>query len=179
LFYVNSELEKSIVLLSELSPKELKDEDGAWYKAWLAGDVMLEIGVNRVEQMELGRELRDRIRGRLAQLLRLGRLAARERVSAGDSLARLGDPRFRADAWFLPDEPLLGFVEVPEGSFLMGSDKKQDKEAVETEMPQHKIDLPTYYIARYPVTVAQYEMFVKDGGYGQDRYWKEAEKAGV
>ena len=47
--------------------------------------------------------------------------------SAGDMerLSRLtvslGDlPGFRSDAWFLPDEGLLGFVEVPAGPFLMG-----------------------------------------------------------
>lgn len=27
---------------------------------------------------------------------------------------------FKADAWFLPDDPLLGFVEIPSGPFLMG-----------------------------------------------------------
>ena len=44
-------------------------------------------------------------------------------------LAPLGDPRFRADAWYLPDEPLLGFVEIPAGPFLMGSDPSQDHNA--------------------------------------------------
>ena len=29
--------------------------------------------------------------------------------------------RFRADAWFLPAEELLGFVEIPAGPFLMGA----------------------------------------------------------
>jgi formylglycine-generating enzyme required for sulfatase activity len=89
---------------------------------------------------------------------------ARERAAAGDALARLGDPRFRADAWYLPDEPILGFVEVPAGAFLMGSDKEHNP-AGNAEVPQHSVDLPTYYVARYPVTVAQFRDFVRESRY--------------
>jgi len=92
-------------------------------------------------------------------------LEAQERAEAGDVLAKLGDPRFRADAWHLPDEPLLGFVEVPKGPFLMGSDEVQDKMARDNEQPQHELLLPTYYIARYPVTVAQFRAFVEDSDF--------------
>jgi formylglycine-generating enzyme required for sulfatase activity len=65
----------------------------------------------------------------------------------------------------LPDEPLLGFVEIPAGSFLMGSDKQRDELANDDGLPQHEVVLPTYYIARYPVTVAQFRAFVKASGY--------------
>jgi len=97
------------------------------------------------------------------------------RVQAGDALARLGDPRFRADAWYLPDEPLLGFVEVPEGPFLMGTQEKDipalskrfggERDWYEGEVPQHLVTLPTYYVARYPVTVAQFRVFVDESGH--------------
>ena len=87
------------------------------------------------------------------------------RAAAGDALGRLGDPRFRADAWYLPDEPLLGFVEVPEGTFLMGSEKAQDPDARDNELSQHPVELSAYYMARYPVTVAQFRAFVEDSGY--------------
>ena len=39
----------------------------------------------------------------------------------------------RSDAWFLPDEELLGFVSVPGGPFLMGSDKAIDPLGPHTE----------------------------------------------
>ncbi len=87
------------------------------------------------------------------------------RVSAGNALAHLGDPRFREDAWFLPDEPLLGFVEIPAGPFWMGSDKAQDPQAYDDEMPQHELDLPAFYMALYPVTVAQFRVFVNKSGH--------------
>src|SRR5262245_32900348 len=52
--------------------------------------------------------------------------SAVQRVSAGNELARLGDPRFRPNGWYLPDESLLGFVEIPAGPFFIGSDPAQD-----------------------------------------------------
>jgi len=87
------------------------------------------------------------------------------RARAGDTLARLGDPRFRPDAFYLPDEPLLGFIHIPAGQFTMGSDPEKDKEAMDSEQPQHEVDLGEYYIARYPVTVAQFKAFVESGKY--------------
>jgi len=102
-------------------------------------------------------------------------LTARERAEAGDVLARLGDPRFDPEAFYLPrlfrgePEPLLGFVEVPAGPFVMG----EGEEAYEVNIPY------PYYIARYPVTVAQFRAFVEDGGYAEERYWPEGRAAGV
>jgi formylglycine-generating enzyme required for sulfatase activity len=90
------------------------------------------------------------------ELMRSSHVSARERVAAGGALARLGDPRFRAEAWYLPDEPLLGFVEIPAGPFQMGSDKADNPWANDNEMPQHQLTLPRYFIGRYPVTVAQF-----------------------
>jgi formylglycine-generating enzyme required for sulfatase activity len=79
-------------------------------------------------------------------------------------------PGFRSDAWYLPDEELLGFVEVPSGPFLMGSDPAIDALAFDNEWwpgarPQATLDLPTFFIGRYEVTVAQFGIFVEQTGY--------------
>ena len=48
----------------------------------------------------------------------------------------------------------------------MGSDPRRDADAYDDEQPQHTVDLPyEYYMARYPVTVAQFEAFVQTSGY--------------
>jgi formylglycine-generating enzyme required for sulfatase activity len=52
---------------------------------------------------------------------------------------------------------------VPAGPFLMGTDPKRDSEARDNEQPQHTVTLPTFEIARYPVTVAEYAYFVRAG----------------
>jgi len=81
-----------------------------------------------------------------------------------------GLARFHPDAWYLPNEPLLGFVEIPEGNFLMGSDPRVDNTAFSNERWsaasfQGTLTLPTYYIARYEVTVAQFRAFVAATNY--------------
>jgi formylglycine-generating enzyme required for sulfatase activity len=57
----------------------------------------------------------------------------------------------------------MEFVEVPAGKFMMGS-SNQDEPA-EDEMPQHTVDLPyDYFMARFPVTNAQYAAYVNAKG---------------
>jgi formylglycine-generating enzyme required for sulfatase activity len=70
-----------------------------------------------------------------------------------------GTVRFRADAWNLPDEPLLGFVEIPAGEFTMGEEVAEDDHHAYMRVRQHKVTLPSYYIGRYEVTVAQFKTF--------------------
>lgn len=52
---------------------------------------------------------------------------------------------------------------VPAGDFLMGSDPRRDPGARDLELPQHRVTLSGYQIARYPVTVAEYACFVRGG----------------
>ena len=79
----------------------------------------------------------ERIRTWLVRTLQHGILPARDRAQAGEALAQFGDPRFRADAWYLPDEPLLGFVEIPAEPFLMGSEDDTDSIWLDAK-PQHR-----------------------------------------
>lgn len=77
---------------------------------------------------------------------------------------------FRADAWYLPDAPLLGFVEIPAGTFTMGSHPGEDPLAFDIEWwgegrVQGEVELPTYYLARTEVTVAQYAAFLRASGH--------------
>jgi formylglycine-generating enzyme required for sulfatase activity len=138
----------------------------AYRRAQLAGESLLEIGMIGVRREETGRAMLMRVQDWLMAAMQADDvLEPKERAEAGDTLGRLGDLRFREDAWYLPDEDMLGFVEIPEGSFVMGSDKAQDEMAYDDEQPQHELTLPTYYIARYPVTVVQFRAFVEDSGF--------------
>ncbi|MFO1431892.1 MAG: SUMF1/EgtB/PvdO family nonheme iron enzyme [Candidatus Competibacteraceae bacterium] len=103
-----------------------------------------------------------RIRHWLVRLLRNERLPATERALAGNNLAVLGDFRFNPAFWYLPAEPLLGFIEIPAGEFTMGS-KKEGPWG--DERPPHQVFLPSYYLARWPVTVAQFATFVEASGF--------------
>ena len=57
------------------------------------------------------------------------------------------------------------WVTIPAGEFVMGSDKKVDSMAYDREMPQFRLHLPEYRIARVPVTNSQYARFAKATGY--------------
>ena len=92
--------------------------------------------------------------------------------AAGDSIA--SRPSFRADLWSLPNDSLLGFVEIHAGQFLMGSDATQDSLAYDNEFwsnsrSYRRIDIPTYYLARYEVTVDQFRAFVRATSYRADQ----------
>jgi formylglycine-generating enzyme required for sulfatase activity len=57
-----------------------------------------------------------------------------------------------------PFEPEM--ILIPAGEFLMGSDPQQDEFAKDEEQPQYRLYLPDYYLAKTPVTQAQYRAFV-------------------
>ncbi len=73
-------------------------------------------------------------------------------------LASLGFAGYRSGAAQYIVPPV---VSVPAGEFLMGSDPKRDRGAQGDEQPQHRVTLPGFQIARFPVTVAEYACFVR------------------
>jgi len=97
-------------------------------------------------------------------------LPPKRRAAIGIKLAKLGDPR--------PEVMTIDGMEfcyVPPGPFWMGSDDAGDDD----NKPLHKVDINYgYWIGRYPVTNAQYQAFVEDGGYGNQAFWAEAKAQG-
>jgi formylglycine-generating enzyme required for sulfatase activity len=57
----------------------------------------------------------------------------------------------------------MAFCHVPAGKFIFGEGKEQKK-----------INLPEYWIGKYPVTHAQFMQFVAARGYENKAYWQEA-----
>ena len=74
---------------------------------------------------------------------------------------------------YQPFEPEM--VLIPAGDLLMGSDPAKDKDAQDIEQPQHRLYLPDYYMARTPVTNAQYAAFVRAGGGEPPKHWEEGD----
>ncbi len=171
--HVSGDVGRPLTLAAELCPPEAPAGDAGWQQAWLAGEVLLDVGVERAGRSALGRELLARVRERLAALVGDGYLQPRERAEAGDVLGRLGDPRPGVGVARDSGLPAIVWVEVPAGSFVMGS-REDDREAYDDEKPQQRLELPyRYWLARYPTTVAQYRCFVDDGGYEEAHWWTE------
>jgi formylglycine-generating enzyme required for sulfatase activity len=139
------------------SPHDKADNDDFW-GALLAGQAILE-NANGDNLSAANRQKQERVRDWQISILSSD-LPPIERALAGDSLAALGDTRFDEAAWYLPREENLGFVQIPAGEFIMGSDDGRDE-----EKPQHTVTLPDYWIAKYPVTVAQFRAFTKATNY--------------
>jgi formylglycine-generating enzyme required for sulfatase activity len=87
----------------------------------------------------------------------------------------------------LYEEPIM--IHIPAGPFLMGTSieqieclaKRDDlakkwkaKDNFNRERPQHSVPLASFHISKFPVTVGEYNIFIKAGGYQHPSYWTEA-----
>ena len=116
----------------------------------------------------------DRVRRRLLDAMRNSTVPVFPRVHAGRLLEALGDSR-RA----IMEVDALEFVEIPGGPFLMGSDLVLDPDAAVDELPQRLLDLPSFFITRYPISNAQYRQFLDaPDGFDNADNWCEAMAAG-
>jgi gamma-glutamyl hercynylcysteine S-oxide synthase len=62
-------------------------------------------------------------------------------------------------------------VLVPAGPFVLGVDAAQEPWSLDNERPAHVVDLPGFRIGRVPVTNAEWQSFVDDGGYHDATWW--------
>ncbi len=98
----------------------------------------------------------------------------RARISAAEALGELGDPRFVRrvgphGAYLLP--PL---VSIPAGYYPLGDDDSGYK----SEGPSHTVEIVAFAIGMFPVTNAEYRLFIEAGGYKDERWWEtEAARA--
>jgi formylglycine-generating enzyme required for sulfatase activity len=59
-------------------------------------------------------------------------------------------------------------IRIPAGEFWMGSD-----DGPENARPRHRVHLDEFYIARHPVTNAQYAKFMKETGHAEPYFWDD------
>ena len=145
--------------------------------AWLAGTMLLEIGLGAINMEERTCTIAARVAGWLVASLSLhpdeGGTSAIHRAQAGDVLARLGDPRFDPQRLYLPADDMQGFVRIyADSEFCIGT-READKQRIknitgyvgESEINDFLTPTKEFYIAKYPVTVAQFGAFVKATGF--------------
>jgi sulfatase-modifying factor enzyme 1 len=126
----------------------------------VAAQCLLESGAEAADREVLYRDLHDAWLPRLTDLQRDPEPEARAAV--GRALGRLGlDDRkgVGLDAHGLPD---IDWVEIPGREFIYQQGERRE--------------LPAFRIARYPVTNAQFDAFVRAGGYGNERWWQGLDK---
>jgi iron(II)-dependent oxidoreductase len=64
-------------------------------------------------------------------------------------------------------------VLVPAGEFVLGVDALSEPHSLDNERDAHVVDLPAFRIGRVPVTNGEWQQFIDDGGYQQQRWWSD------
>ncbi len=134
----------------------------------LAGRCAAEADVRVSEAVKA--DLRQRL------VARTGDAAAdlRARIAAGLALGRLGDPRFERREG--PHGPYIvpPMVCVPAGRYPIGTERGGWPD----ERPAHYVELPEFHLGQFPVTNAEWALFVASGGYADEQWWEtEAARA--
>ncbi len=146
-----------------------------WGLALLAGLQLAELGGGALQAEKRTANIAVRVVSWLVAALPLhpshGGLRAVPRAMAGNVLAALGDPRFDAKRAHLPAEPGHGFVRVEaDAEFRIGTAsalRERISQIIKADVPDDEVNdaaTPTqaFYLARYPVTVAQFRAFLQD-----------------
>ena len=138
----------------EDAPQEAQPvAEAQWWGVYLAGQVLHDSDLLKKETKIYRRSL-DQVQEWHKAILTRGALPPRDRARAGDILAELGDDR---PGVLTCDE--MRFCYVPAGPFWM-ADSEQSSEGRWLDI----LDKP-YWLAQYPVTVAQFQEFVADSDY--------------
>jgi formylglycine-generating enzyme required for sulfatase activity/energy-coupling factor transporter ATP-binding protein EcfA2 len=142
--------------LYERRPPPRADEtvgETQWQGVFLAGQVLHDSGLLE-DEAPFYAGSRDQVRQWHKAILTRGALPPRDRARAGDLLAEMGDDR---PGVLSCDEMPLCYV--PPGDFWMADEEKSRQGRV-----LGILDKP-YWLAQYPVTVAQFREFVRDSNH--------------
>lgn len=149
-------------LVDALYPEALDclTKDAAWGLR-LAAEIMAD-NLNVAQVGRIHKPIFERIRAALPQTLITPYLPAVERAAIGRYLALIGDPR--PEIMTVESMP---FCDIPAGKFWMGKgqyDKEGEGFAPETPAGEYDVGY-CYRMAKYPVTVAQFQQFVTATGF--------------
>lgn len=122
-----------------------------------------EVKISEDLKREIRQALIDRTQDMTADL--------RARIAAGEALGLLGDPRFELRSGEFGKYLMPPLVTIPSGKYPMGDDKSD----YNFEKPAHTVELAEFQIGQFPVTNAEYKLFMEAGGYEDERWWDTPE----
>ena len=92
----------------------------------------------------------------------------RARIEAGLRLGELGDPRFERHRGPHGDYLLPPLITVTAGDYTIGDDQG----GYRGEKPARAVAVAAFEIGQFPVTNAEFALFLRAGGYADDRWWE-------
>ncbi|MFO1430842.1 MAG: SUMF1/EgtB/PvdO family nonheme iron enzyme [Candidatus Competibacteraceae bacterium] len=114
--------------------------------------------------------LKERIHRALVERTQDVKADLRARIAAGLALGELGDPRFERRQGPYGDYLLPPLVAIAGGTYPIGSDEGH----YDDESPMHTVELAPFQIGKFPVTNAEWVLFMQAGGYEDERWWETA-----
>ncbi|MBI3166090.1 MAG: SUMF1/EgtB/PvdO family nonheme iron enzyme [Chloroflexi bacterium] len=155
------------LVMNDLCLKDPPKTEQAERALLWSGQIAVECGIENIPQISSqGEGYLKTLRDNTTYLLEESKfLTPIERAEAGNTLSRLGDPRRGVTGDFV-------FCEIPAGKFMLGEKGSDKSKYLEYTIPHN------YFMSRYPVTNAQFHLFVKSDGYKKEEYWREAKEAG-
>jgi gamma-glutamyl hercynylcysteine S-oxide synthase len=132
-----------------------------------------------VEARSYGREVRARVLAELdnaTDLHPFAMVVQHEEQHDETMLATLqlrqGPPVIEATATLPAGRPAArDAVLVPGGEFVLGVSTALAPTALDNEQPPHVVDVPGFWIGRFPVSNADWQEFCGAGGYTEARWW--------
>lgn len=166
-------------LLDDNIPQQTTPDNPHLFCAWIAGQIALEQGISfanirrheTVYMRDIQSWLTLLIKTPRAPQDRNGHVNMRRRAQAGRALGYLGDDR--EGVGVVSNRPDIVWCNVPAGEVAIGK-HPEDPYAAFDDQKLYTVTVDDFTIARYPVTYAQYELFVQAKGYDIRRYWDDA-----
>ena len=122
-------------------------------------------------EVSISEALKDKVRRALVERTQDPAADLRGRIAAGLALGEVGDPRFARRHGPYGTYLLPPLVDIPGGIYRIGSDERLD----EHEAPVHSVELTLFAMAQFPVTNAEWTLFMQAGGYEEERWWETEE----
>ncbi|MEP7336841.1 MAG: SUMF1/EgtB/PvdO family nonheme iron enzyme [Acidobacteriota bacterium] len=122
-------------------------------------------------EVTVSEDLKQEIRRKLIERTKDPNADLRARIAAGEALGLIGDPRFELRHGKHGDYLLPPLVDIPGGKYPMGTDDGE----YEREGPVHSVELSAFQIGQFPVTNAEYKLFMDAGGYEDQQWWDTPE----
>jgi formylglycine-generating enzyme required for sulfatase activity len=122
-------------------------------------------------EVKIDAELKREIQNALIARTQDQQADLRERIRAGEVLGEIGDPRFERRTGPHGDYLLPPLVDILGGTYPMGTDKGEYRD----ESPAHTVELAPFQIGQFPVTNAEYKLFMDAGGYETEQWWDTPE----
>lgn len=160
--HVKTNKSESRELALELCMAEAVSDTIRLRRAIIAQEILSEVGLTEVanSHRRYGPECLECVRKTLSDFMSRDGLNPKQRAAAGSARGWLEDlPRgVGLSTEGIPD---IVWIDIGSGSFLMGNEASLEDARIKT----------SYQISRYPVTVAQFQAFVDDGGYEKETLW--------